>query len=115
MNDDLTEENFWAILASMPAPAPVYYRLYYNDSGMPLFYSHEDLPDKYIDLDPEQFALRDLRVRVVNGVIVPYQPPIPKLIPGDTGIACDPRDVAIVVNTQQAHTKWRFETHERPL
>ena len=112
MNDDLTEENFWATLASMPAPVIVYYRLYYDDSGMPLFYSHEDLPGKYIDLEPEQFALRDLRVRVVNGAMVFYQPPIPKLIPGDKGIACDPSDVSIVVSAQDKHQKWRFGTNE---
>ena len=31
---------------------PVYYRLYYSDEGEPLFYSHDDLPGKYIDITP---------------------------------------------------------------
>lgn len=115
MNDELTEENFWAILGSMAPPKTIYYRLYYNDQGRPLLYSHEEQPGNYIDITPEQFALGDLRVRVVNKVIVSYQPPISKLVPGDTGIACDPRDVTIVVSTEQAHTKWKFETHERIL
>lgn len=113
MNDDLTQENFWAILGAIPEPQPVYYRLYYNDSGLPLFYSHEDQPGKYIDVTPEQFALSDLKVRVVNGILVPYQPPTPKLRPGKTGTACYPTDVAVVVNIQDKHQKWRFETDEQ--
>ena len=113
MIDDLTQENFWAILGAIPAPQTVYYRLYYNDSGLPLFYSHEDQPGKYIDVTPEQFALSDLKVRVVNGILVPYQPPTPKLRPGNTGTACHPTDVAVVVSTQDIHQKWRFGTNEQ--
>ena len=113
MNDDLTAEDFWAILADMPQPKTIYYRLYYKDSGLPLFYSQEDLPGKYIDVTPEQFALSDLRVRVVDGVLVPYQLPTPKLKPGENGTPCHPDDVAIVVGAQEKHQKWNFRTHEQ--
>ena len=57
--------DFWKAI-EWPEIKPVYLRLYYDDSGLPLFYSHEDQPGKYIDLTPEQFALRDLQVRVVE-------------------------------------------------
>jgi hypothetical protein len=113
MNDELTQENFWAILASMPVPLPVYYRLYYNDAGKPLFYSHEDLPGKYIDIEPEQFALSDLRVKVINGILVPYQPPVAKLVPSDQGTPCDIGDVSIVTTTNQLHQRWKLRTHEQ--
>jgi hypothetical protein len=113
VNDDLTPENFWAILAAIPDPPLIHYRLYYNDSGMPLFYSHEDQPGKYIDITPEQFALRDLKVRVVNGVLVSYQPPTPKLRPSDQGTPCYPNDVAVVVSEQDKHQKWNLTTHEQ--
>jgi hypothetical protein len=113
VTDQLTEENFWSILASTPTPKPIYYRLYYNDSGLPLFYSHEEQLGKYIDVTPEQFALNDPKVRVVNGILVPYQPPTPKLRPSDTGTACHPSDVSIVVSAQDKHQKWRFGTNEQ--
>jgi hypothetical protein len=113
VNDDLTPENFWAIFAAMPAPTTVYYRLYYNDLGMPLFYSHEDQPGKYIDITPEQFALRDLKVRVVNGMLVSYQPPTPKLRPSDQGTPCHPGDVAVIVSAQESHQKWKLKQHEQ--
>jgi hypothetical protein len=113
VDDELTQENFWAILEAMPVPKSIYYRLYYNESGLPLFYSHEDQPGKYIDITPEQFALSDLKVRVVNGILVPYQPPTPKLRPSETGTACYPTDVAVVVSIQDSHQKWRFGTNEQ--
>ena len=113
MNDELTPENFWAILAAMPQSPSVYLRLYHDDSGLPLFYSHEDQPGKYIDLTPEQFALRDLQVRVINGVLTPRNRPVPpKLVPSDQGTPCDPDDVAIVVSAQQTHQRWKLKQHE---
>jgi hypothetical protein len=112
MNDKEFLE-FWNLI-EWPEIKPVYLRLYYDDSGMPLFYSHEDQSGKYIDLTPEQFALRDLQVRVINGVLTPRKQPVPpKLVPSDTGTPCDPGDVAVVVSEQDKHQKWNLTTHEQ--
>jgi hypothetical protein len=97
--------DFWNAI-EWPEISPVYLRLYYDDSGLPLFYSHEDTLGKYIDVTPEQFALRDLKVRVVNGVLVPYRPPTTKLKPNGQGTPCHPDDVSIVVTESLPLTKW---------
>jgi hypothetical protein len=105
--------DFWNAI-EWPEISPVYLRLYYDDSGLPLFYSHEDQPGKYIDLTPEQFALRDLQVRVVNGVLTPRKRPVPpKLVPGDQGIPCYPNDVAVVVRAQEPNQRWKLKQHEQ--
>ena len=106
--------DFWKAI-EWPEIKPVYFRLYYDDSGLPLFYSHEDQPGKYIDLTPEQFALRDLQVRVVNGVLTPRKRPVPpKLVPSDQGIPCDPNDVAVVVvSAQEPNQRWKLKQHEQ--
>jgi hypothetical protein len=105
--------DFWKNI-EWPEIKPVYLRLYYDDSGMPLFYSHEDQPGKYIDLTPEQFALRDLQVRVVDGVLTPRKRPVPpKLVPINIGTPCDPGDVAVVVSEQQTHQRWKLKQHEQ--
>jgi len=80
---------------------PVYYRLYYDDAGLPLFYSHEELPGKYVDVTPEQFALQDRAVNVVDGKIVRRRTArMTKLVPADSGTLCHINDVTVVVNDQ---------------
>ena len=82
-------------------PAPVYYRLYHDDAGNPLFYSHEDLPGKYIDITPKQFALQDMAIRVVDGKLIRYKTMwIHKLVPAKSGTLCHSQDVTVVVDTQ---------------
>ena len=112
--NELTEEDFWSILHDVPEPKPVYYRLYYNDAGAPDIYSMEDLPGNYIEVDRETYVLASFNVRVVDGKLVYINPvvTVKKLQPGATGIACDPRDVCIVVNSDQPHTKWTIVNNE---
>lgn len=77
---------------------PVYYRLYYIDSGEPLFYSHEDLPGKYIDVIPEQFALQDRSVKVIDGKLVRQRTArMTKIVPADSGTLCHIQDVTVIV------------------
>ena len=87
--------------------APMYYRLYYNDAGAPLVYSREDLPGKYIDVTPEQFALQDMSLKVVDGKIIRRRTAwITKLVPADSGTLCHHDDVTIVV-TDQLGQYWK--------
>ena len=82
-------------------PTPVHYRLYYSDAGELLFYSHEDLPGKYIDVTPEQFALQDRSVKVVDGKIVRQRTAwMAKLVPADSGTLCHVQDVTVIVADQ---------------
>jgi hypothetical protein len=61
--------DFWKTI-KWPEIKPVFYRLYYDINGLPLFYSQEDLPGKYIDITPEQFALQNMAVRVVDEKLI---------------------------------------------
>ena len=102
-----------AIHAALPEPAPIFYRLYYDSTGTPLFYSMEDLPGTYIDIDQAAYARNSRNVRVRDGksVEVTWQTSI-KIVPGDSGYACDPSDVAIVVADDQPNIKWSKKTYE---
>jgi len=105
----MTEEEFLEVWKNIqwPAPKPVYYRLYYNDVGEPVFYSHEDLPGKHIDITPEQFALQDHSVKIVDGKLVRQrQTRITKLVPGKSGVLCHSNDVTVVV-AQQPGQYWK--------
>jgi len=79
----------------------VYYRLYYSDSGEPLFYSHEDLPGKYIEVTPEQFALQDTAVKIVDGRLVRQRTVrTTKIVPAISGTLCHLTDVSVIVADQ---------------
>jgi hypothetical protein len=106
--DELT-----AIHAAIPEPAPVFYRLYYDSGGVPLFYSQEDLPGNYLELTQEQYAQGKSNIRVRDGKIVELTWTTSyKLVPGTTGTPCDPRDVAVVANSDSA-TYWSKRTYEQ--
>jgi len=80
---------------------PVCYRLYYDDLGLPLVYSHDDLPGKYIDVTPEQFASQEQSVRVVNNKLVRQKTArMAKLVPAESGTLCHTQDVTIMVTGQ---------------
>jgi hypothetical protein len=109
-----TTENFWRAWAEpWPDPEPVFYRLYYNEQGLPVCYTMEDLPGNYIEIDHATYARGLPNVRVVNNKIQVFnQSTVNKLRPSDTGTACDPRDVCVVVGVDQDHTKWNIQTYE---
>ena len=109
----MNKNEFWNILHNVPPVVPVTYRLYYDEQGVPLFYSMEDVPGTYIDIDAETFAHALSQVRVRNGKIVPLTwKTTSKLVPGDTGTPCHPENVAIVVPETEPHTKWSKKTYE---
>ncbi len=108
----LTEEEFWAALAAMPEPQPVFYRLY-HDNGMPVCYRMEDLPGTYIEIDAETFARSPTNVRVRDGKLIEQQwRTTNKLVPSNHGTPCHPDDICIVVDATQEHQCWSKKTYE---
>lgn len=88
---------FWKNI-QWPEIKPVYYRLYYDDAGQPLFYSQEDLPGKYIDVTPKQFSLQDQSVKIVDGKLVRQRRTmITKLVHSNSGTLCHKQDVTVIV------------------
>lgn len=111
--DSMTEDEFWAILAAAPEPQPIFYRLYHDEQGQPLFYTMEDVPGTYIEITQEQHAAGAFNVRVENGKLITITwVTTEKLEPTDTGTACHPDNVAIVVSQQQTHQCWSKQTYE---
>jgi hypothetical protein len=110
-----TTENFWRALAEpAPDPAPIFFRLYYNNRGDPVSYSMEHLPGNYIEIDAETYHRSSFNVRVVNGKLVPvvYKRPTSKLTPSTTGTPCSVENVSIVVPEDQPHIKWSLKSNE---
>ena len=105
-----TTENFWAAWAlSVESPKPTFYRLYYDENGYLLFYSMEDVPGNYIEIDQVIFAAGSPRVRVVNGQLRHITTnAVSKLVPSEQGQACDPRDIA-VISTSTNNQYWKLK------
>lgn len=110
MSDQETTKNFLEVMASFvwPEPKPLFYRLYYNDDGTPNFYSREDLPGKYIEVDQEIYSNKPFNIRVVDGKLEFIKPVvlIQQLVRSHTGTACHTNDVTVVVEENQPHIKW---------
>lgn len=97
-------------MVKWPDIQPQIWRLYHDDHGLPLFYSQEDLPGKYVAVTPEQYVAKNFRVRVVNGNLQEYQRrAVRKLIPGQYGTPCHPGDISLVVDTKVSHRRWKLE------
>jgi len=109
----MTPDEFWSILHATPKPPQPFYRLYYDDQGRPLFYSMEDRPGTYIEIDQETFARGGTNVCVRGGKLVEvvWQTTI-KLVPGNSGSPCHPDNVAVIVAEDQPHTRWSKKTYE---
>ena len=107
----MTPEEFWNILHAVPEPAPIFYRLYYDDQGLPLFYSMEDLPGNYIDIDKETYFQSSSYVRVRDGKLIRTSINTSrKLVPSNIGFACDPNDVTIV--SDSSLNRWAVKNYD---
>jgi hypothetical protein len=106
MMSEMTEAEFWAALSPLAvSPAPTY-KLYYDEQGLPLFYSMEDCPGNYIEIDHDTWH-NPGNIQVVDGKIVRIKTAVVhKLVPSDVGTACHPQDISIVVNNASPNTKW---------
>lgn len=105
----MTPEEFWTILHDAPAPRSISFRLYYDENGMPIVYTMDDIPGNYIEIDPETFARGSSQVRVVEGRLIKLHnhSMMPKLRPNQQqGTACHPQDVCVIVDPTQPHVKW---------
>lgn len=112
-NDELTPERFWEIMAAMPEPQPVFYRLYHDDQGQPLFYTMEDVPGTYIEITAEQYRDYDFRVQVQDGQLIKVSwTTTQKLERSDSGTPCHPDNVAVVVSMDQPHQCWSKQTYD---
>jgi hypothetical protein len=108
----MNAEEFWAILHAMPEPRPIFWHLYYNDAGEPITYSMEHLPGTYIEVDAETYARAPMNVRVRDGQLIELKSAVRRLAPTDTGTACHPNNVAIVVPLTEPHQPWSMKTYE---
>lgn len=109
-----TTENFWKVFGNQDPLVPVklFYRLYYDSKGCPLFYSMEDMPGNYIDIDHATYSKSDSNVCVKDGrlITLTLANSISKLIPNSVGTCCNPHDVCIVVSIETPHVKWHLKT-----
>jgi hypothetical protein len=94
-----------------PEPEAIFYRLYYDELGNPLFYTMENLPGNYIDITQEQFAQGLSNVKVKDGQLLVIDPATSasKLVPGGSGTPCHPDNVSIVVDDAYPNVKWSFK------
>ena len=108
----MTEAEFWAALAPVEV-AKASYRLYHDDRGRPLFWTMQAEPGNYIEVDQETFYQQPKHVRVRDGKLIELVvADVKKLVPSTTGTCCDPRDICIVVDSQQPHIKWSIKENE---
>ena len=109
----MTPEELIKMFQAVPATPPPFFRLYHNADGVPLFYSMEDRPGTYIEIDQETFARSASNVRVRDGRLVEITwSTTTKLIPGNSGTPCHPDNVAVIVAEDQPHIRWSKKTYE---
>ena len=111
-----TTDNFWAVFNNLPPykPPMIFRRLYHDAQGIPLFYTMEDLPGLYINVDPIVYVTASMMVRVVAGQLVKIDINLQtkKLVPVSPGICCDAQDICVVVDAAQIHIQWSLKNYD---
>ena len=109
----MTPKQLQQLFQATPEPLPLFYRLYHDEHGRPLFYSMEDCPGTYIEIDQATFARSASNMRVRDGKLVEVTwATTTKLVPGNSGSPCHPDNVAVIVAEDQPHTRWSKQTYE---
>lgn len=107
---------FWQQVQALLDPEhkhKIFYRVYYDDSGTVLFYTMEDLPGNYLEIDQETFARSDGNLKVIKGKLVkPSVSLSQKLVPSDQGTACHQNNVAIIASSAQAKF-WNLKYYDQ--
>lgn len=112
MDNNTIFEEFWKNF-NWPTEQPIFYRLYYNDSGEPLCYTMEDLPGKYVEITADQFRDSNPHVRVRNGKLIKLEHyTTRKLTPSTGGTCCHPDNIAVVVPESESNIKWKIKNHD---
>ena len=109
----MTEQEFFDALRAMPWPEPVFYRLYHDAEGRLLFYSMEDLPGTWVEIDQELYLRSPHRVRVIDGRVheLEWRQSV-KLRPSQNGTPCHAQDVTIVYDYPDAQ-RWAVTAYEQ--
>lgn len=118
MSTNQTTENFLKVMEEFqwPNPLPVSYRLYHDDQGRPLFYTMEDLPGTYIEIDQQTYVTASYSVKIIGGklIVIESKSRVKKLRPSQTdGVCCDPRDICVIVDNDQQNQRWSFGTNDQ--
>ena len=108
-------DSFWqAVTEFAHIENVVEHRLYYNDQGLPLYYSCEQLPGNYITVSAEVYAQGRYDCCIVNGTIkYPAVVKYAKLIPSTKGTACYAKDVSIISPTDTDAQYWKLKNYEK--
>lgn len=108
----MTPEQFIKIWQTVPEPQLIFYRLYYNDRGEPMFYTMEDLPGNYIEIDQDTYTRSPRNIRIQNGKIVYINRILTnKLVPAAHGSRCDSRDICVIIDHEPC-INWSLKTYE---
>ena len=112
--------NFWDgfenFKTSYTPPKEIEHRLYYSESGNPLFYTTDTSIDgDYIVIDKKTYQAGDYKnIKVIDGVLkIKKTSEFWKLVPAETdsGTPCHPDDVTIITDKKPA-TIWEVKDHE---
>ena len=88
------------------------YRLYYDPlSGEPIFYSMQDEPGTYIEVDAKTYSIGNYNCVVENGKLknLNIQGKYFKLVPGNAGTTTHIDNVMIIAEKGQ---KWSLKNYE---
>jgi hypothetical protein len=110
-----TTNNFWEAFAAWnpEPPKPVFYRLYYNEQGIPLLYTMEDLTGNYIEVDRETYLRSPTNCRIVdNKLVILESQQFNKLKPSNVGVSCAVDNICIVVDADKKNIKWSLKNNE---
>lgn len=108
----MTPEEFFSVIYQ--PPVPVFYRLYHDEQGRALFYSMEDVPGTYIEIDQADYIRSSMRVRVTQGRLMHIAwKTVSKLVPSQQGTNCHALDVCVVTGPRSttAWSKRTYDTH----
>ena len=109
----MTPEQLQQLFQAIPEPPSPFFRLYHDADGIPLFYSMEDRPGTYIEIDQETYARNASNVRVRDRQLVEVTwKTTTKLVPGNSGYPGHPDNVAVIVAEDQPHQRWSKKTYE---